>query len=181
MSQLSDRYKQSTTSGTWRMRQSGVVYWESVKDDFEYDLIMHQFVKKQSVVSELSPEESPFKCKKEMLVDVCLMREKEDLNSVSGKSMYYYVRKMKFAVRPDFPNVWLTLGKDNRLYCKDLIHMTTYKLDPMSDLMVKVTKLSEKRISKEDALQLKTGYVFSRIEQLDDNTESLGMYVKPAT
>jgi len=180
MSQISDRYKRTETSGQWKLKPDGTIIWQSTKEDFEYDLVLREFCKKSVVVSELTPEESPFKCQKTMDVDVCLMREKDDDNSVSGKSMFYYVRKMRMNVKPEFENVWLCMGKtDLRVYVKDLLKMTSYRLNPISDPLVTVKKLSEKRISKEQALQLKTGYVFSIIEDNGNGEELLGMFVKP--
>jgi hypothetical protein len=163
------------------MRPDKTVYWESTKIDFEYDLILHEWVKKEVVVTELSPENSPFALRKTMDVDVCLMREKEDNDSVSGKSMFYYVRKMRLTVKPEFENVWLTMGKsDNRVYVKDLLRMVTYRHDLATDEMVTAKKLSEKRISKEDALKLKTGYVFSKFEETGNGETLYGMFVKPS-
>ena len=162
------------------MREDKSIYFEEIICNFEYDLVLREWTKRQTTINELTPEQSPFQCKKSMAVDVCLCREKEDLNSVSGKSMFYYLRKMKIAVRKEASNVWLTMGKDGRVYVKLLDKMLTYRLDPANgDPLIIVKKLSEKRISKEQALQLKTGYVFSKVEQIDENTELLGTYVKP--
>jgi hypothetical protein len=58
--------------------------------------------------------------------------------------------------------------------------MYTYRFNLASDPQIKVKKISEKRISKEDAKLLKTGYIISKVEKIDDDTELFGQFVKPS-
>jgi hypothetical protein len=108
------------------------------------------------------------------------MLEKPDLNSSIGTSIFFYNRKIKFAVKPDYPNIWLTKGDDKRYYFKDLLNYVTARLDPASNDYIKCTKISENRITQEQAKELSktTAYIFNKQEEVNGST-IFGKYVAP--
>src|SRR5208283_940929 len=161
MSQNS-RYKRSESSGQWRMKADKSIIWESVKTDFIYDTVLQGWVKDKTETIELSPENSPFKLAKTMDADVVLLREKDSDESLTGKVQLFYHRKMRLTVRSEFNDVWLCKGKDNRLYVKDLKRMCTYKSDLTNDELCTAKKLSERRINREQACKIETGYIYTK-------------------
>lgn len=177
MSQNS-RYNRTETSGQFKMRSDKSIIWESVKTDYNFDALLG-WVKIKTEITELSPENSPFKLAKTMDANVVLLKEKNDDDSLTGKVQLYYHRKMRLSVRPEFENVWLTMGKDNRLYVKDLRRMCTYKSDLTNDELCTAKKLSEKRISQEQACKIETGYVYNKYENDGSGNELFGRYVAP--
>ena len=66
------------------------------------------------------------------------------------------------------------------VFVKDLLRMFTYRQELATDELVTVSKISEKRITHDEAKQLDTGYVFSKFEKIDGETEIYGRFVKPS-
>ena len=85
---------------------------------------------------------------------------------------------MKANVRDDKPNVWLT-RQNGFIFVKDLMRMYTYKFELSNDELVTCNKISEKRISNDEAKTLDTAYVFSKYEKIDNDTEIYGRFVAP--
>jgi len=137
------------------------------------------WVKDKTETIELSPENSPFKLAKSMDADVVLLKEKDSDESLTGKVQLFYHRKMRLTVRPEFENVWICKGKDLRLYVKDLKRMCTYKSDLTNDELCTAKKLSEKRISQQEASKIETGYVYNKYENDGSGNELFGKYVAP--
>lgn len=176
-----NRYERNDSCGSWDYADDGVtIVWRKVTKKMNYDIVLREWIVTETKTEDFSPENSPFKCAKELIADVVIIREKDDDESITGKTILTYLRRYKIAVRNEFPNVWLTIGdSDNRVYVKDLFRMYTYRFDLMTDERVLCKKISEKRITTEEAKTVKTGYIFSKIEKIDENTELLGTYVKP--
>ena len=144
----------------------------------KFDLVLRDWVKTESKTEEFSPQDSPFKLAKSLDVTVILVREKDDDESPSGKTIMTYLRKMKANVRDDKPNVWLT-RQNGFIFVKDLMRMYTYKFELSNDELVTCNKISEKRISNDEAKKLDTAYVFSKYEKIDNDTEIYGRFVAP--
>ena len=175
---IPSRYERTESSGQWIMKDDKSIAWQETKKTMKFDTVLRDWVETETETIEQSPQESPFKLQKEMIADVILVREKDDDESPTGKTILTYLRKMKITVRPEHVNVWLT--KENGfVFVKNLLKMFTYRQELATDELVTVSKLSEKRISKEDAIQLDTGYVFSKFEKIDGETELFGRFVKP--
>jgi hypothetical protein len=173
-----DRYTRITECGQWRMKSNQIIVWEVTKETRRYDPILKDWYIKETKVSELTPEQSPFKLCKNMDVDVLLLREKvseDDFNKV----ILCYDRKIAVSVKPDNPHIYLTLGDDFRVYVKDLLNQCTYRYDLGLDSLVYAKKISEKKIVKETAITLKTGYVFSKEESDGSGNYLYGQFVKP--
>jgi len=179
MSQINNRYKRSETSGQFKMRPDKTIIWESVKTDYEFDLTLREWVRRETIKTELTPEQSPFKLAKTMDADVVLLKEKDSDDSLTGKVQLYYHRKMRLTVRPEFNDVWICKGKDFRLYVKDLKRMCTYRSDLTNDELCVAKKLSEKRVSQEQASKIETGYVYNKYENDGSGNELFGKYVAP--
>jgi len=177
--QIADRYHQTLKSGQWRMKPDKSIIWQEEVKVLEWDSVLTCWALKSVNVNELTPEESPFRCIKELDFDMLITRERDDDDSVSGKSMFYYVRKMHLKIKPDYENVWLTIGKDMRVYVKNLLTMVTYRNDLVSDEYVTARKISEKRITKEMALKLQTGYAYAKVEDDGQGNELFGRFVAP--
>lgn len=174
-----NRYIRTESSGQWIL-QDDVIYWKKTTTTLKFDVILHDWIKTDEKVEMLTPQDSPFKLAKTMDVDVILLREKSDDESASGTTILCYLRKVNIKVKEGNPNVWLTLGDNGKVFVKDLLKMFTYCFSLMSDERVSCVKLSEKRIDTETAKTIKTGYVFSKFEKLDSDTEIYGQFVKPS-
>jgi hypothetical protein len=175
-----DRYTQTSGCGLWKMKENNVIVWEVTTKTKKFDLVLRDWYIIKTEKTELSPENSPFKCKKEMDVDVLLFREKISDDDFS-KQVLIYDRKMHIRVKPEFNNVWLHFNaSDNRVYVKDLLNQCTYRYDLGKDNYVVSKKISEKRISKEDSCKLKTGYLFAKEELDAENNSLFGQFVKPS-
>ncbi len=175
-----DKYNKVSQSGQWVIDESGSIMWQETTTLQKYDVIMHTWLNEKPTIKLISPEDSPFHCTKEAVVDLLILLEKEDLDSSTGKSIFFYNKKVKLTVKPDFKNVYLTKGDDLRYYCKDLLNFTTHRIDPTNSERVKCVKVSEKRITKEEAQKLgqTTGYVFSRQDESPEGT-LYGRFVAP--
>ena len=147
--------------------------------DYEFRFGFEGLVKTNEKVEELSPEESPFKLAKSLDVSAILIREKDDDESPTGKTILTYERKFKVKVRDEAINVWLT-RQNGFVFVKDLMKMFTYRFDLQTDELVTCSKISEKRISNDEAKTIDTGYVFSKYEKIDNDTEIYGRFVKPS-
>jgi hypothetical protein len=178
MQELSDRYTRTESCGQWKLIDDKIV-WQNVTTIRKYDAILQSWIPTETKTEDLSPELSPFKMAKEFDIDVLILREKQT-DDEAEKIVLIYDRKIHVAVKPDCENIWLTMSDDLRVYIKDLSRMYTYRFNLASDPQIKVKKISEKRISKEDAKLLKTGYIISKVEKIDDDTELFGQFVKPS-
>lgn len=174
------QYTKVSTSGNWVMDENEVIMWKETTTMHKFDSILHNWINETSTSQLFSPENSPFKCVKKANASIIIMLEKEDLNSSTGKSIFFYERKVKFAVKPDHPNIWLTLGDDKRFYMKDLLNYVTARLDPSSNDYIKCSKLSEKRITQDEAKELSksTSYIFNKMEEVNGET-IFGKFVMP--
>lgn len=182
MSEKTERYKKEDVIGQWRLKTDNSIVWEQTKSYYIYDIVLQSWVKDKVEKTEVSPEESPFKLAKVIDVDVLLLREKDDDDSLTGKTLMYYLRKMRISVRPDQKNVWLHLGDNKKVFVKNLLKMYTYMFNLGEDPQVTVKQIGkDKRITQEVAKNLNTGYCFSKYEKLDDETDLYGIYVKPST
>jgi hypothetical protein len=174
-----NHYERTTTSGNWALKD-GEIVWEETTTTTKFDAVLREWVKTTSETIDKTPQESPFELQKSMNIDIVLLREKETDDSPTGKIVLTYLRKLHVAVRPEFENVWLTLGDDKRVYAKDLMRMVTYRIDPSSgDELLIIKKISEKRITQDEAKQLETGYVFSKFEDVGNGEVLYGTFISP--
>ena len=173
------QYTKTSTSGNWIM-DDDIIYWKELTTVHKYDPIMQTWINDKPTEKRFSPQDSPFKCCKSAIADIIIMLEKENLDSSTGKSIYFYNRKVKFAVKSDHANIWLTYGDDKRYYFKDLLNYVTARLDPASNDYIKCTKLSEKRITQAQAKELSktTAYIFNKQEEVNGET-IFGKFVMP--
>lgn len=173
------QYTKSSTSGNWIM-DNDIIFWRELTTLHKFDTILHTWINETPTEKRFSPEDSPFKCTKQAEADIIIMLEKENLDSSTGKSIFFYNRKVKFAVKSDYPNIWLTLGDDKRFYFKDLLNYVTARLDPSNNDYIKCTKLSEKRITQEQAKELSktTSYIYNKMEEVNGET-IFGKFVVP--
>jgi len=160
------------------MNDNGVIVWQNKKEVFSYDRILQDWFKTDTKITECTPEESDFKCKKEMDIDVLLLREKI-LDDDFSKVILCYHRKLQVKVKDDCTNIWLTLGDNDRVYIKDLLRQATWMCTLTTDDYVTVKKISEKKIDKETAIKLKTGYIFAKEEDDGNGNYLYGQFVKP--
>ncbi len=173
------RYVRETNSGQWKMKDNSVIVWENTKQISNYDAVLQSWFNGKTEITECIPQESPFKCKKSMEIDVLLLREKT-LDDDFSKQILCYQKKLIVSVRDDCTNIWLTFGDDDRIYLKDLLNQSTWRCTLTTDDYVTVKKIFEKKIDRETAIKLKTGYIFAK-EESDGNGNFLyGQFVKPS-
>jgi hypothetical protein len=178
----SNLYNKISTSGTWVMDENEVIMWKETTTIHKFDPVLHDWINEQPTAKLFSPEDSPFKCVKKAPTSIIIMLEKQDLDSSTGTSIFFYERKIIFEVKSDYPNVWLTYGEDGKVYCKDLLNYVTFRLDPSNNDYVRCKKINEKRITKETAKELSktTSYIFSKQEEIQGET-IFGKFVAPKT
>jgi hypothetical protein len=172
------RYVRETNSGQWKMKDNSVIVWENTKQISNYDAVLQSWFNGKTEITECIPQDSPFKCKKEMDIDVLLLREKV-LDDDFSKVILCYHRKLHIKVKDDLTNIWLTLGDNDRIYIKDLLKQATWMCTLTADDYVTVKKISEHKIDKETAIRLKTGYIFSKEENDGNGNYLYGQFVAP--
>lgn len=175
---LDSRYIRETNTAQWKMREDSVIVWQNKKEVFSYDRILQDWFKTKTEITEMSPEESNFKCKKSMDIDVLLLREVMN-NDEFTKQILCYHRIVHVKVRDDYPNIWLTAGDNGKVFVKDLLKQATWCCTLTTDDYVTVKKLSEHKISKEDAVKLTTGYIYAKEESDRNGTYLYGQFVAP--